>query len=205
MHSIEELIADIRQGRMVILLDDEDRENEGDLVMAATHVTPADLNFMITYGRGMICMPLTEAQCVRLALPLMVQENNCNFGTQFTISIEAAQGVTTGVSVSDRAHTIRTAANPDAIPADIVMPGHVFPLCARPRGVLDRAGHTEATCDLVALAGLPPVGVICEILDAEGESARRPLLELFAKQHHLKMGTVADLVAYRKAKEIVSA
>lgn len=197
LNSIDEILTDFRQGRMVILMDDEDRENEGDLLMAASMVRPEDINFMARYGRGLICLPLTRERCQQLHLPLMVHDNSSPFSTNFTVSIEAAQGVTTGISAYDRAHTIRTAVRPDARPADLVQPGHIFPLMAQPGGVLTRAGHTEAGCDLGRLAGLEPAAVLVEILNEDGTMARRPDLEQFAGQHNLKIGTIADLIRYR--------
>ncbi len=198
---IEDIIEDIRQGRMVILMDDEDRENEGDLIMAAQWVRPEDINFMARYGRGLICLTLTPERCAQLGLPLMVSRNEEAQGTNFTVSIEAAEGVTTGISAADRATTIRAAVAPDAKPSDLVQPGHVFPLMARPGGVLTRAGHTEAGCDLARLAGLEPAAVIVEILNEDGTMARRPDLERFAARHDLKMGTIADLIEYRLRHE----
>ncbi len=201
LNTIEEIIDDLRQGKMVILMDDEDRENEGDLIMAASMVRPEDINFMARYGRGLICLTLTKERCAQLKLPLMVSNNNEKHGTAFTLSIEAAHGVTTGISAYDRAHTVRTAVAPNAGPDDIVQPGHIFPLMARPGGVLTRAGHTEAGCDLARLAGLEPSSVIVEILNEDGTMARRPDLEIFAKQHGIKMGTIADLIHYRLQNE----
>jgi 3,4-dihydroxy 2-butanone 4-phosphate synthase/GTP cyclohydrolase II len=201
LNSVEEIIADIRAGRMVILMDDEDRENEGDLVMAATHVRPEDINFMASHGRGLICLTLTRKRCEQLALPLMVQSNLSSHATNFTVSIEAASGVTTGISAADRARTIQAAVAADAQPRDIVQPGHIFPLMAQPGGVLTRAGHTEAGCDLARLAGLEPAAVIVEILKEDGSMARRPDLEVYARQHGLKMGTIEDLIRYRIENE----
>ncbi|MGA9853462.1 MAG: bifunctional 3,4-dihydroxy-2-butanone-4-phosphate synthase/GTP cyclohydrolase II [Gammaproteobacteria bacterium] len=198
---IEDMLTDIRAGKMVILMDDEDRENEGDLIMAAEKVRPEDINFMARYGRGLICLTLTPERCRQLRLPLMVSETNENRSTNFTLSIEAAEGVTTGISAYDRAHTIRTAVKPDTAPEDLKQPGHVFPIMAQPGGVLTRAGHTEAGCDLTRLAGLEPSAVIVEILNEDGSMARRPDLEKFAKVHGLKIGTIADLISYRLAKE----
>ena len=186
---------------MVIIMDDEDRENEGDLLMAASMVRPEDINFMATHGRGLICLTLTRERCKQLSLPLMVNDNQTAHSTNFTVSIEAAEGVTTGISAYDRAHTIRTAVRPDAKPQDLVQPGHIFPLMAQPGGVLTRAGHTEAGCDLARLAGLEPAAVIVEILKEDGTMARRPELEAFAVQHGLKIGTIADLIHYRIANE----
>jgi 3,4-dihydroxy 2-butanone 4-phosphate synthase/GTP cyclohydrolase II len=201
LNSIEEIIKDIRAGRMVILMDDEDRENEGDLVMAATHVRPEDINFMASHGRGLICLTLTRKRCEQLALPLMVQSNLSSHATNFTVSIEAASGVTTGISAADRARTIQAAVAADAQPRDIVQPGHIFPLMAQPGGVLTRAGHTEAGCDLARLAGLEPAAVIVEILKEDGSMARRPDLEVYARQHGLKIGTIEDLIRYRIENE----
>ncbi len=201
MNTVEELVADIRAGRMVILMDDEDRENEGDLVMAATHVRPEDINFMITHARGLVCLTLSRERCTQLNLPLMVERNGASHGTNFTLSIEAAEGVTTGISAAERARTIQAAVAPMAKPADIVQPGHIFPLMAQPGGVLHRAGHTEAGCDLSRLAGLEPASVICEIINEDGEMARRPDLEIFAAKHGIKMGTIADLIQYRMLNE----
>lgn len=201
LNSIEEIIADIRQGKMVILMDDEDRENEGDLIMAASNVQPEDINFMARYGRGLICLTLTKQRCEQLHLPLMVNENNATLATNFTVSIEAAKGVTTGISAADRATTILAAVKKEAKPSDLVQPGHIFPLMAQPGGVLRRAGHTEAGCDLARLAGLEEAAVIVEILNEDGTMARRPDLEKFAKQHDLKIGTIADLIHFRVEHE----
>lgn len=200
-NSIAEIIDDIRDGKMVILVDDEDRENEGDLIMAAGKVRPEDINFMARYGRGLICLTLTQQRCRQLRLPLMVTDTNDKHGTAFTVSIEAAEGVTTGISAYDRAVTVRAAVAPDARPSDVVQPGHVFPLMAQPGGVLNRAGHTEAGCDLARLADLEPAAVIVEILNEDGTMARRPDLERFAKEHDLKIGTIADLISYRMKNE----
>ncbi|MBA4721958.1 MAG: 3,4-dihydroxy-2-butanone-4-phosphate synthase [Alcanivorax sp.] len=201
LNSVEELIEDIRQGRMVILMDDEDRENEGDLVMAAEHVTAEAINFMAKYGRGLICMPMSKERCEQLDLPLMVRANGSGFGTKFTVSIEAREGVTTGISAADRARTVQAAAARDAKASDIVQPGHIFPLMAEPGGVLRRAGHTEASCDLAMMAGCEPAGVICEVMNEDGSMARRPDLEAFAQEHGLKIGTIADLIQYRALNE----
>jgi 3,4-dihydroxy 2-butanone 4-phosphate synthase/GTP cyclohydrolase II len=198
---IADIIAEIRAGRMVILVDEEDRENEGDLVMAAEFATPEAVNFMARYGRGLICLTLTEERCRRLNLPLMVSSNRSPLGTNFTVSIEAAEGVTTGISAADRACTIKTAIRPDAQPSDLVQPGHIFPLMAQQGGVLVRAGHTEAGCDLARLAGVSPASVICEILKDDGEMARLPDLLVFAAGHGLKVGTIADLIQYRSRTE----
>lgn len=197
LDNIQNIIADIKNGKMVILMDDEDRENEGDLIIAADKVTEADINFMAQYGRGLICLPMTKARCQQLKLPLMVANNDSKFGTQFTVSIEASTGVTTGISVGDRVRTVQVAVAREAKPEDIAMPGHMFPIMAREGGVLTRAGHTEASCDLAALAGLEPAAVICEILNEDGSMARRPQLEVFAQKHGLKIGTIADLIQYR--------
>jgi 3,4-dihydroxy 2-butanone 4-phosphate synthase/GTP cyclohydrolase II len=198
---IAELVDDIRQGKMVILMDDEDRENEGDIIMAAEKVQAEHINFMARFARGLICMPMTRARCGQLNLPLMVRDNGSGFGTKFTLSIEATEGVTTGISAADRARTVQAAAAPHAKPADIVQPGHIFPLMAEPGGVLRRAGHTEAACDLAALAGCDPSGVICEIMNDDGSMARRPELEAFAHEHGIKIGTIADLIHYRIVNE----
>ncbi len=198
---ITEIIDEIRRGRMVVLLDDEDRENEGDLLMAAHHARPEDINFMARYGRGLICLTLTPDRCQQLALPLMQSDVHRRLSTAFTVSIEAAEGVTTGISASDRATTIRAAVKPDAKPSDLVTPGHVFPLMARKGGVLARAGHTEAGCDLARLAGQEPAAVICEIMNEDGTMARLPQLERFAEEHGLTIGTIADLIRYRTEHE----
>ncbi len=201
LNSIEEIIEDIRMGKMVILMDDEDRENEGDLIIASSMIRPEDINFMARYGRGLICMTLTRERCKQLQLPLMVENNTDAHGTNFTVSIEAAEGVTTGISAYDRAMTVRAAIAPNATPGDIVQPGHIFPLMAQPGGVLTRAGHTEAGCDLARIAGLEPSSVIVEILNEDGSMARRPDLEVFAAEHNIKIGTVADLIHYRLENE----
>lgn len=201
LNTIEEIIEDMRLGKMVVLMDDEDRENEGDLILAASMVRPEDINFMATHGRGLICLTLTRERCKQLALPLMVDKNNDLHSTNFTLSIEASEGVTTGISAYDRAVTVRAAVAPNAQPHDIVQPGHIFPLMAKPGGVLNRAGHTEAGCDLARLAGLEPASVIVEILNEDGTMARRPDLETFAQTHGLKIGTVADLINYRLKNE----
>ena len=198
---IAELVDDIRQGKMVILMDDEDRENEGDIIMAAEKVQAEHINFMARFARGLICMPMTRARCEQLNLPLMVRDNGSGFGTKFTLSIEATEGVTTGISAADRARTVQAAVAPHAKPSDIVQPGHIFPLMAEPGGVLRRAGHTEAACDLAALAGCDPSGVICEIMNDDGSMARRPELEAFAQEHDIKIGTIADLIHYRIVNE----
>lgn len=199
--TIEEAIEDIRQGKMVILVDDEDRENEGDLTMAAEMATPEAINFMAKYGRGLICLTLTPEKCDALGLKPMVRDNTSPFETAFTVSIEAKRGVTTGISAADRSHTILTAVAPNASAADLVSPGHIFPLRAKPGGVLVRTGQTEGSVDLARLAGLTPAGVICEIMNDDGSMSRMPELRKFAKQHGLKICTVADLVAYRLKHE----
>ena len=199
--STTEIVADIRAGKMVILIDEEDRENEGDLVLAADFVTPEAINFMARYGRGLICLTLTEEKCRQLNLPLMVATNNSPLGTNFTVSIEAAEGVTTGISAADRARTVQAAVRADAGPTDVVQPGHIFPLMAQRGGVLVRAGHTEAGCDLAQLAGVAQAAVICEILKDNGEMARLPDLTEFAGRHGLKIGTIADLIHYRNRTE----
>lgn len=201
LDSVEALIDDIRQGKMVVLMDDEDRENEGDIVMAAQHCQAEHINFMARHARGLICMPMTRERCQQLDLGLMVQANGSGYGTKFTVSIEAATGVTTGISAADRARTVQVAAARDAKAADIVQPGHIFPLMAEAGGVLHRAGHTEAACDFARLAGLDPSGVICEVMNDDGTMARRPDLEKFAEQHGLKIGTIADLIHYRMVNE----
>ena len=201
LNTIDEILADLAAGKMVVIMDDEDRENEGDLLMAAELVRPEDINFMARYGRGLICLTLTRERCKQLRLPLMVSETDSSHRTNFTLSIEAAEGVTTGISAHDRAHTVLTAVKSDAKPEDLRQPGHIFPLMAQPGGVLTRAGHTEAGCDLVRLAGLSPASVIVEILNEDGTMARRPDLEKFAAQHDLKIGTIADLIRYRIDKE----
>jgi 3,4-dihydroxy 2-butanone 4-phosphate synthase/GTP cyclohydrolase II len=201
LNSTEEILDDLRAGRMVIIMDDENRENEGDLLMVAEKARPEDINFMARYGRGLICLTLTQERCERLRLPLMVSRTGENFGTNFTVSIEAAEGVTTGISAADRARTVQAAVAKDAKPEDLVQPGHIFPLMARPGGVLTRAGHTEAGCDLARLAGFEPAAVIVEILNEDGTMARRPDLEKFAAEHGLKIGTIEDLIRYRLKHE----
>jgi 3,4-dihydroxy 2-butanone 4-phosphate synthase/GTP cyclohydrolase II len=198
---IEEIVAELKAGRMVILVDEEDRENEGDLVMAAEHVTPEAINFMVKHARGLVCLTLTDARCRQLGLKQMVSDNQTPHGTAFTISIEAAEGVTTGISAADRAITIQAAVAKNAEPTDIIQPGHIFPLRAQPGGVLVRAGHTEAGCDLVGMAGLVPASVICEILKEDGTMARLPDLLEFSQEHGLKIGAIADLIQYRAANE----
>ena len=197
MNTIEEIIDDLKQGKMVIIMDDEDRENEGDLLMAAVFTRPEDINFMARYGRGLICLTLTSERCQQLRLPLMTNANKTAHSTNFTVSIEAATGVTTGISAADRARTVQCAVAANAKADDLVQPGHIFPLMAKSGGVLSRAGHTEAGCDLARLAGVDPSAVIVEILNEDGSMARRPDLEVFAQQHKLKMGTIADLIHYR--------
>ena len=195
------IVSAIRAGEIVILVDDEERENEGDLVFAADFVTPEKINFLAKHGRGLICMPVTEAHAQRLGLRPMVEQNRSRHGTNFTVSIEAAEGIATGISAHDRALTIKVAAAPEARPEDIVQPGHVFPLIAQPGGVLVRAGHTEACCDLARLAGLTPAAVLCEIMRDDGAMARLPDLLHFAAEHQLKIGTIADLIEYRSRNE----
>src|SRR3979411_2441924 len=205
LNSIQEIIAELKAGRMAVLVDDEDRENEGDLIFAAEFVTAEKINFMAKFGRGLVCMPISEpraeAQAERLNLLPMVARNRSVHGTNFTVSIEAASGVTTGISAADRAHTIKIAASPKATPADIVQPGHVFPLIAQAGGVLVRAGHTEACCDLAQLAGLHPAAVLCEIMKDDGSMARLPDLVEFSKHHGLKIGSIADLIHFRSQNE----
>jgi len=201
LNTIDEVLNDIRAGRMVVIMDDEDRENEGDLIMAAELARAEDVNFMARYGRGLICLTLTRDRCRQLRLPLMVSDTNADHRTNFTLSIEAAEGVTTGISAHDRAQTIKAAVRRDARPEDLRQPGHIFPLMAQPGGVLTRAGHTEAGCDLARLAGLEPASVIVEVLNDDGTMARRPDLEKFAQHHGLKIGTIADLIRYRLEKE----
>ncbi|HIP52436.1 MAG TPA: 3,4-dihydroxy-2-butanone-4-phosphate synthase [Chromatiales bacterium] len=201
LNTTEEIIDDLRQGKMVVIMDDEDRENEGDLLLAAEKVTPEAINFMAKYGRGLICLTLDRDRCRQLRLPLMVTDNDALHGTNFTVSIEAAEGVTTGISAADRATTVKAAVARDARPHDLVQPGHIFPLMAQPGGVLVRAGHTEAGCDLARLAGFTPASVIVEILNEDGTMARRPDLERFAEEHDLKIGTIADLIHYRVRTE----
>ncbi|PHR84176.1 MAG: 3,4-dihydroxy-2-butanone-4-phosphate synthase [Colwellia sp.] len=201
LHTPQEIIDDIALGKMVILMDDEDRENEGDFIMAAEMVTPQAINFMATHGRGLICMPMTQERCETLKLPLMVDKNDAQFSTNFTVSIEAATGVTTGISAGDRATTVLAAVAKDATHLNIVQPGHIFPLIAKDGGVLNRAGHTEAGVDLARMAGLEPAAVIVEILNEDGSMARRPDLEIIAKKHDIKMGTIADLIEFRNETE----
>ena len=198
---IEDIIADIADGKMVIMVDDENRENEGDLIMAAAKVRPEDINYMAMHGRGLICLTMSRSRCKQLRLPLMVSETDEHHATNFTISIEAAKGITTGISAHDRAKTIQAAVAPDAKPEHLSQPGHIFPVMAQPGGVLTRAGHTEAGCDLARLAGLEPAAAIVEILNDDGTMARRPDLERFAKKHGIRIGTIADLIRYRLEKE----
>ena len=197
LSTIEEILEDFRQGKMVLLMDDEDRENEGDLIIAAEVVTAAHITFMARHACGLICMTLTEQRAEQLNLPLMVQHNSSNHETNFTVSIEAAEGITTGISAPDRAKTVRDAVAKNAGPDDIVMPGHIFPLIAKPGGVLTRAGHTEAACDLARITGYEPSGVIVEVMNEDGTMAHRPELEAFAEKHSIKLGTIADLIQYR--------
>ena len=199
--SVNEIVEDLRQGKMVILVDEEDRENEGDLLMAADFVTPEAINFMVTHARGLVCLTLTEERCQQLDLAMMTTHNGSSFGTNFTLSIEAAEGVTTGISAADRARTIKAAVAPNAKPSDVVQPGHIFPVRAVQGGVLIRAGHTEAGCDLTRMAGLTPAAVICEILKPDGTMARLPDLIEFGKEHNIKIGTIADLIQYRSEHE----
>ena len=198
---VQDIVDELRAGRMVILVDEEDRENEGDLVLAADHVTPEAINFMARFGRGLVCLTLTRERCERLQLPPMVARNGTKMGTAFTVSIEAAEGVTTGISAADRARTVQAAVARDARAQDLVQPGHIFPLQAVDGGVLMRAGHTEAGCDLAAMAGCSPAAVICEIMKDDGTMARLPDLQLFAAQHGLKIGTIADLIEHRSRTE----
>ncbi len=200
-NTIESVVADLRQGKMVIVVDDADRENEGDLILAGQFVTPAAINFMTKHGRGLVCAPTTSERLQQLGIERMVQQNRESFKTDFQISVDAARGITTGISAADRAKTIQTMAEPTALPEDLVQPGHVFPLRARPGGVLQRAGHTEAAVDLVHLAGCRPIGVICEIMSDDGSMARLPELIQFAKGHRLKICTIADLIHYRRTRE----
>ena len=198
---IPELLEELRAGRMVVIVDDEDREHEGDLIMAAELVRPADIHFMVTPARGLVCLSLTRERCAQLGLPPMVRDNTSSHHTNFTVSIEAAEGVTTGISAYDRAHTVRTAVRPTAAPADLAQPGHIFPLTSQPGGVLARAGHTEAATDLAMLAGLEPAGVLVEVLNPDGTMARRPELEVFAREHGLKMGSIEALIRHRLETE----
>jgi 3,4-dihydroxy 2-butanone 4-phosphate synthase/GTP cyclohydrolase II len=199
--SIESVVADVHKGKMVIVVDDPGRENEGDLLMAAQYVTPDAVNFMARYGRGLICVPTTSERLQQLGIEGMVKQNREVFRTDFQVSVDAAHGVTSGISAADRAHTIKVMASPTATPGDLVQPGHMFPLRAKSGGVLQRAGHTEATVDLVTLAGARPIGVICEIMNDDGTMARLPALLKFARKHHLRICTIADLIAFRRARE----
>jgi 3,4-dihydroxy 2-butanone 4-phosphate synthase/GTP cyclohydrolase II len=199
--SIESVVADIRKGKMVIVVDDADRENEGDLILAGQHITPQAINFMAKHGRGLICAPTTSERLQQLGVERMVKQNREVFKTDFQVSVDAARGISTGISAADRAATIKILADPTAVPEDLVQPGHVFPLRARPGGVLQRAGHTEAAVDLTVLAGCRPIGVICEIMNDDGTMARLPELLKFAKKHRLKIGTMADLIEYRRTRE----
>ncbi|MBR89689.1 MAG: bifunctional 3,4-dihydroxy-2-butanone-4-phosphate synthase/GTP cyclohydrolase II [Verrucomicrobiales bacterium] len=199
--SVESIVADIRRGRMVVVVDDEDRENEGDLVMAAEHVTAKAVNFMAKYGRGLICVPTTEDRLRQLGVERMVPQNQESFKTDFQVSVDAADGISTGISAKDRAHTIKMMANPTAVTEDLVQPGHIFPLRARPGGVLQRAGHTEAAVDFARLAGCRPIGVICEIMNDDGNMARLPQLKRFAKKHGLKIASIEDLIKHRRERE----
>jgi 3,4-dihydroxy 2-butanone 4-phosphate synthase/GTP cyclohydrolase II len=200
-NSIESVVADLRRGKMVIVVDDADRENEGDIIMAAQFVTPAAVNFMAKHGRGLICVPTTSERLQQLGIERMVRQNRETFKTDFQVSVDATRGITTGISAGDRAETIRIMADPTALPEDLVAPGHVFPLRARPGGVLQRAGHTEAAVDLVQLAGCRPIGVICEIMSDDGSMARLPELVKFARKHRLKICAIADLIQFRRARE----
>ncbi|MDM0012055.1 bifunctional 3,4-dihydroxy-2-butanone-4-phosphate synthase/GTP cyclohydrolase II [Variovorax sp. J22P168] len=198
---VEDIVAELRAGRMVILVDEEDRENEGDIVLAADHVTPEAINFMARHARGLICLTLSREMCERLQLPPMVARNGAKHSTAFTVSIEAAEGVTTGISAADRSRTVQAAVAPDAVAADLVQPGHIFPLQAVDGGVLMRAGHTEAGCDLAAMAGCSPASVICEVMNEDGTMARLPDLQLFAAEHDIKIGTIAALIEHRSRTE----
>lgn len=202
--AIEAIVADFRAGKMVIMVDDENRENEGDLMMAAEKVRAQDINFMASYGRGLICLTLTRERCAQLQLPLMVAATDACHATNFTVTIEAAEGVESGVSAHDRAVTIQTAVHRDAQPEQLLRPGHIFPLMAQSGGVLVRPGHTEAGCDLAALAGLEPAATIVEVMNADGSMARRPDLEIFSQRHGIKIGTIADLIEYRRTRELRS-
>jgi 3,4-dihydroxy 2-butanone 4-phosphate synthase/GTP cyclohydrolase II len=202
-NSIESVVDDLRHGKMVIIVDDEDRENEGDLVMAAQHITPQAVNFMAKHGRGLVCVPTTSERLQQLGIQRMVRQNRESFKTDFQVTVDASKGISTGISASDRAETIRIMADPTAVPEDLVQPGHVFPLRAQPGGVLQRAGHTEAAVDLVGLAGCRPVGVICEIMSEDGSMARLPELLKFARKHHLKIASIADLIDFRRRREML--
>src|SRR3954466_15959155 len=200
-NTIESVLADLQKGKMVVVVDDADRENEGDLLMAAQFTTPKHVNFMAQHGRGLICVPTTSERLQQLGIERMVRQNRETFKTDFQISVDATRGITTGISAPDRAETIRIMAEPTTVPEDLVQPGHVFPLRARPGGVLQRAGHTEAAVDLARLAGCRPIAVICEILNPDGSMARLPNLIKFAKKHHLKICTIADLILFRRTRE----
>ena len=199
--SIQSILSDLKNGHMAILVDDADRENEGDLIIAAERVTPALINFMAKHGRGLICVPTTSERLKQMGIERMVSQNRESFKTDFQVSVDATKGITTGISAADRAETIRVMADPTALPEDLVQPGHVFPLRARPGGVLQRAGHTEAAVDLVTLAGCRPIAVICEIMSDDGSMARLPELRKFAKKHKLKLGTIEELIKYRRLRE----
>jgi len=199
--SIDSVIADLRKGKMVIVVDDEDRENEGDLIMAGEHVTPRDINFMAKHGRGLICVPTSSERLQQLGIERMVLQNRESFKTDFQVSVDAAEGITTGISAADRARTVRIMADPTAVPTDLVQPGHVFPLRSKPGGVLQRAGHTEAAVDLICLAGCRPIAVICEIMSDDGTMARLPELTRFARKHRLKLCTIEALIKHRRANE----
>ncbi len=208
LNTIEEILDDFRQGKMVLIMDDEDRENEGDLIIAAENVTPEHITFFARYACGLICLTITENRARQINIPLMVDFNNSQHETNFTVSIEAAEGISTGISAADRATTVRVAVSKNAKPDDLVMPGHIFPIVAKPGGVLTRAGHTEAGCDLARLAGYEPASVIVEVMNEDGTMAKRPQLETFAQKHNIKIGTIADLIQYRalndKTIELVS-
>ena len=199
--TIEEIVADVRGGKMVIMIDDENRENEGDMMMAAERVRAEDINFMAGYGRGLICLTLTRDRCAQLELPLMVESTDAKHATNFTVTIEAAEGIGSGISAHDRAQTIQTAVAKDARPDQLSRPGHIFPLMAQSGGVLTRPGHTEAGCDLAALAGYEPAATIVEVMNSDGSMARRPDLEAFSKKHNIRIGTIADLIQYRLATQ----
>ena len=203
INTIPEIIEDIKAGKMVIIMDDEDRENEGDLIMAATLAKPEDINFMITHARGLVCLTLTSERCKKLNLPLMCKDNKAPYSTNFTVSIDAAKGISTGISTADRAQTIRTAVSQDINPDNLVRPGHIFPLIAKEGGVLERAGHTEAGCDLTRLAGLEPAAVIVEVINQDGEMARRDDLMKFSDTHNIKVGTIDALIKYIKSQEAI--
>src|SRR5215831_17755227 len=199
--SIESVLADLRKGKMVIMVDDADRENEGDLIIAGQHTTPAAINFMARFGRGLVCVSTTGERLQQLGIDRMVQHNRESHRTDFQVSVDAARGISTGISAADRAATIQIMSSPTAVPEDLVQPGHIFPLRAKPGGVLQRAGHTEATVDLIRLAGLRPIGVLCEILNDDGTMARLPQLLKFAEKHKLKIGAIASLIEHRRTRE----